>query len=129
MKIIIIVLFVFVFLLVGCESAPKDKIIITDEGTFRISYEKETCPTCKGTCHLNNETCLYCKGQGRIVGPCNACGGQKLVRYGNGIITCPNCSGSGILLYPCNNCAGTGKPICKECNRQGWKYKEKKEKL
>jgi len=83
------------------------------EITFR-----EAVAGCTKTIDLKrNETCETCTGSGAKPGTkavtCRACGGQGVVRQGQGFFvmqnTCPQCRGAGkIIPDPCTACRGAG---------------------
>lgn len=96
--------------------------IKTCELCDRRGYKFQTCFTCEGSKHLEQD-CGYCKAKG-IVG-CSRCVGSGLitkrnvfniVEYfecercsGQGRLTCPTCEGSKLETSACRTCQGVGR--------------------
>lgn len=99
----------------------EDSLIINE------SFEKETCPTCKGN---SSWDCPKCDGDGKV--NCENCNGHGYLicgRYdGDREIWCPHCDGTGKrLVYEngrerrryCQYCNGTKRVICPSCDGKG----------
>lgn len=88
----------------------------------RRGYRLESCSTCNGLKHIEQE-CGYCKAKG-VVG-CSRCAATGMIKklnvfniveffecercVGKGRLTCPECEGSGKEFSDCKTCAGLGK--------------------
>ena len=98
-----------------------------DSFTINESFEKETCPTCKGDSSsdcpkcdgVGKVDCKNCNGYGELI--CGKCDGDKE-------IWCPHCDGTGKrLVYVdgrerrrnCQYCRGTKKVLCPTCDGKG----------
>lgn len=118
----------------GMLEKPLNEIK-TCELCDRRGYQFQTCFTCEGSKHLEQD-CSYCKAKG-IVG-CSRCVGSGLitkrnvfniVEYfecercsGQGRLTCPTCEGSKLETSACRTCQGVGRlqsdQICDHKNQE-----------
>lgn len=118
MKKNLFILFFSVLIISGCKTYERG----ADGKTYERITVQIPCDKCNATGHLS-DTCLHCNGNTKVQGPCNACGGQKIVQVltpqGPRVIACQKCQGQGWLIYPCPHCDGTGKMICAVCRGRG----------
>lgn len=106
-----------------------------DSFTINESFEKETCPTCKGDSSsdcpkcdgVGKVDCKNCNGYGELI--CGKCDGDKEIWCpdcdGKGRKKCSSCNGSGNRIVnengketsrPCRYCNGKGSYCCERCN-------------